>query len=53
MGLGLLFWIIALVAVLFGAWAPSNPRFAPWAPWPLFVLVLILGWHNFGPPIHQ
>lgn len=53
MTLGLAFWVIALVAVLFGLWAPRNPQFAPYAPWPVFVLVLILGWQVFGPVLHR
>lgn len=49
MPLGLCFWVIALVCLVFGLAAPRVPALAPYAPWPLFVLVLILGWHDFGP----
>lgn len=52
MTLGLLFWIIVVVALLFGLWAPRDPRFAPYALWPTFVLVIILGWRVFGPAVH-
>lgn len=52
MTLGLLFWVIAVVALLFGIWAPTQPQYARYAPWPLFVLVLILGWRVFGPAVH-
>jgi hypothetical protein len=48
MTLGLLFWIIAVVAIVFGAWGYTSPQAARWAPWPIFVLVLILGVEVFG-----
>jgi len=48
MTLGLLFWIIVIVAVVFGLWAPTQPQYARWAPWPIFVLVIILGAAVFG-----
>lgn len=52
MTLGLAFWILMLLwAVLRWPW--------PGAPWPawsgdvlLFILFLLLGWHEFGPPLH-
>ena len=50
MTLGLLFWIIAIVAIVFGFWAPTQPNLARWAPWPIFILVLILGVAVF--PLH-
>ncbi len=51
MTLGLLFWVIAIVAIVFGLIGYRYPQYAAWAPWPTFVLVLILGWHVFGPAI--
>lgn len=52
MTLGLAFWILMLLWLVFGLWN--------W--WPnyhlvggnllLFILLLLLGWHAFGPPIH-
>ena len=48
MTLGLLFWIIAIVAVVFGFWGYTNPQAGRWAPWPVFILVIILGAAVFG-----
>jgi hypothetical protein len=55
MTLGLAFWILMLIWAVFGAW---SWRTAP-AAFPvvggtllLFVLLCLLGWHAFGPPIH-
>ena len=48
MTLALLFWIIAIVAIVFGAWGYTNPQASRWAPWPVFILVLILGFAEFG-----
>jgi hypothetical protein len=52
MTLGLLYWILMLLWLVFGVWRS----------WPaydylgghllLFVLLVILGWRAFGPPIH-
>lgn len=53
MPLGILFWVIAVVAVVFGLWAPTQPTLARWASWPVFILVLILGWQVFGPVVHR
>ena len=52
MSLGLLFWVIAIVAIVFGIVGWRYPQYAPWSPWPTFVLVLILGWKVFGPAVH-
>ena len=48
MTLALLFWVIAIVAIVFGAWGYTNPQASRWAPWPVFILVLILGFAEFG-----
>lgn len=54
MSLGLVFWILMLVAAVFGAWSnyplPGGVRSAGW-PTLIFVLLVILGWAVFGPPI--
>lgn len=57
MSLGLVFWILMLVWLVFGIWSA----------WPtikeggiknsggtllLFILLLVLGWKTFGAPIH-
>lgn len=49
---GLLFWVLMLLWVVFGTWW-NWPRWQSWAA-PnllLFILLLILGWDAFGPPI--
>ena len=54
MSFGLVFWILMLLWLFF-SW-PGNPTVGAWGPWGgsllLFVLLLLLGWHEFGPPIH-
>jgi hypothetical protein len=52
MTMGLLFWILMLLWLLFGAWYewPNHYRVG-WS-FMLFILLLILGWHSFGPPVH-
>lgn len=55
MTIGLLFWILAILAALGmigGTW--GGDRFAWFAPWNGllgFVLVCLLGWAVFGAPI--
>ena len=56
MTLGLAFWILMLIWLVFGlawhaGWFP-NPNYGPWgATLLLFILFLLLGWRVFGPPI--
>jgi hypothetical protein len=62
MTLGLIFWILMLLWLVFGLWsnwpgvAPGQP-YTGWFPIGstllLFILFLLLGWHAFGPPIHS
>ena len=54
MSIGLIFWIIMLVGILFWGFVwmtPQNPygRYHPIVWW---VLLFLLGWGTFGPPIH-
>lgn len=53
MSFALLFWILMLVWLVFGF---VGPRLGSWAPlgntFLLFVLLLILGWSQFGAPVH-
>ena len=56
MPLGILFWVIYVVAIIFGLWSNYNPAQPLWyrtagAYAILWVLVGILGWHAFGPLI--
>jgi len=52
------FWILFVVTLVFGVfiqnpWRPAGgPNWAPFGGWLiLFVLIGILGWGVFGPPI--
>lgn len=53
MSLGLMFWILMLIWLV---WSLPFNTFSSNAPWVgsvlLFILFLILGWHAFGPPVH-
>jgi hypothetical protein len=54
MTLGLLYWILMLLWVIFGLWrAYPNLGGAAGPGLILFVLLLIIGWQIFGPPIHK
>lgn len=55
MSLGLAFWILMLLwLVLYGvAWRASpQPWFQAGPNVLLFFIILILGWHVFGAPVH-
>jgi cytochrome b561 len=56
MSIGLLFWVLAILAVIFGFWTsqPSAPAGLKSWGWVLtFVLILLLGWAVFGPALHR
>ena len=58
MTLGLLFWVIYLIAVLFGFWVNYEANQPLWfrragAFLVLWVLVGILGWEVFGPAVRR
>lgn len=54
MGLGLAFYILMLIWLVFGFWqyraTPNLPIVG--GNLLLFVLLLLLGWHEFGAPLH-
>lgn len=53
MSLGLAFYVIMLLWLVGALWTrwPHGPQV--WGPdILLFILFLLLGWHDFGPPIH-
>lgn len=58
MTFGLAFWVLMLVWLVFSfAYNGAPARFGPYG-WAggyilLFILFALLGWHDFGPPIHQ
>lgn len=53
MTLGLLFWILMLLWLVFGVW--QNWPSPDWRAWGgnflIFILFLVLGWAVFGAPI--
>jgi hypothetical protein len=59
MSIGLLFWILMLLWLLFGLvlhWSPTTTgAFGPYGVWGhnllLFVLLFLVGWQVFGAPI--
>lgn len=54
MSIGLLFWIIMVVWLLFGAYT-NRATLGAWAGsgLMLWVLLALLGWRVFGPAIHR
>lgn len=53
MQLGLIFWIMMLLWVLFGVWDWQTGWNRPWGHGVFFfILFLVLGWRVFGAPIH-
>lgn len=55
MSIGLLFWILVILAVIFN-WPLSGeqPKYRPVLGIGLiFVLILLLGWDAFGPALHR
>lgn len=54
MSLGLVFWILMLVWLVFGVWSawPTLGTKANGGDLLVFILLLILGWKTFGAPIH-
>lgn len=50
---GLVFWILMLLWVIYGAWGwyAPNPNWVWGNGLFLFVLFLLIGWHVFGQPI--
>ena len=57
MTLGLIFWVMMLLWLLFGLWATWQPVPGNWGIWGhglfLFILFLLLGWKVFGAPIRD
>jgi hypothetical protein len=52
MTISLLFWILMLIWLVSGGVAAWPNLRAGLPNLVLFLLILILGWHNFGAPIH-
>lgn len=53
MTLGLAFYIIMLIWFVFGVWSSWPNHQQVGGNFMLFVLMLLLGWRVFGPPIHS
>jgi hypothetical protein len=56
MTLGLAFWIIMLIWLIFGGLLHFGMVAGTWAVAStllLFVLFALLGWATFGPPLHR
>jgi hypothetical protein len=58
MPLGILFWVVYVIAILFGVWsnyATSDPLWfrRAGAYLVLWLLVGVLGWETFGPVVHR
>jgi hypothetical protein len=52
MTLGLAFWILMLLWLVFGVWHAYPNYFLVGGSLLLFILLLLLGWKVFGAPIH-
>lgn len=52
MSLALAFWVVMLIWLVFGAWSTWPDYKASGGTALLFVLLLLLGWAQFGAPIH-
>lgn len=57
MTLGLCFWVLMLLWLVFGLWSNWPATGSAIRPLGgtmlLFILLVLLGWHSFGPPIHN
>lgn len=57
MSIGLCYWVLMLVWLVFGLWSawPVNGPNARSAGGTLllFILLVLIGWAQFGPPIHR
>jgi hypothetical protein len=57
MTLGLAFWILMLIWLVFGVFVRVGYVGGPYAPWGdmvlWFILFVLLGWEVFGAPLHK
>jgi hypothetical protein len=58
MSIGLLFWLLMVLWLVFGWFYNSSPGTFGSYGWAgssllLFILLALLGWHVFGPVLHQ
>lgn len=54
MNIGLAFWILMLLWLAFGLWW-NRTTYQTWIGGNalLFLLLVFLGWHDFGPPLYR
>ncbi len=56
MSLGTAFWVLMLIWAIFGFFSYRGTVPGPYGWYGntllLFVLLFLLGWHDFGPPLH-
>jgi hypothetical protein len=52
MPMGLMFWILMLIWLVFGLWQSWPNYQVVGGNLLLFILIGLLGWHDFGAPIH-
>lgn len=54
MTISLCYWILMLIWLFWANWPTDGVPFTPNRPaLLLFVLLVLLGWKTFGPPIHS
>lgn len=53
MPLGLMYWILMLLWLIFGLWVSWPNYRASGLNLMLFILLVLLGWKVFGPPIQK
>lgn len=54
MSFGLCYWILMLLWLVFSLWSNWGPGWKPvGGSLLLFILLVLLGWKVFGPPIHS
>lgn len=55
MSIGLLFWVLMILALVFGPWPywGSNAYRPAIGNILLFVVIALLGWQVFGPALHR
>ena len=53
MTLGLCFWVLMIVWLAFGVYTNRTALPAAGGSLLLFILLCLLGWKEFGPPIHS
>jgi hypothetical protein len=56
MTIGTIFWVLMLIWLVFGVVSRTSPIMGryPWAgDLLIFILLFLLGWHDFGFIVHQ